>query len=82
VITGTGNHNDMLNIQGGTTGQYYHLTSAEYTNLDNVKMFSGGADPTAGDIPTGYAKLWKNTSAGEIRLWVNDSGTLYNVRLT
>jgi hypothetical protein len=25
------NHNDLANIQGGSSGQYYHLTSAEYT---------------------------------------------------
>ena len=27
----TRNHVDLQNIQGGTTNQYYHLTSAEYT---------------------------------------------------
>jgi len=25
-------HNDLTSIQGGTAGQYYHLTSSEYTN--------------------------------------------------
>ena len=25
-------HNDLINIQGGTSGQYYHLTASEYTN--------------------------------------------------
>jgi hypothetical protein len=25
-------HNDLTNIQGGTAGQYYHLTSSEYSN--------------------------------------------------
>lgn len=24
-------HNSLLNLQGGTTGEYYHLTSAQYT---------------------------------------------------
>jgi len=27
------NHNDLANIQGGTTDEYYHLTSANYTTL-------------------------------------------------
>jgi len=27
------NHNDLSSIQGGTTAEYYHLTSAEYTYL-------------------------------------------------
>src|SRR3990167_546805 len=26
-------HNDIESIQGGTDGQYYHLTSAEYSGL-------------------------------------------------
>lgn len=29
----TRNHNDLQNIQGGTSGQYYHLTQAEYDSL-------------------------------------------------
>lgn len=29
----TRNHNDLQNIQGGQSGQYYHLTEAEYTQL-------------------------------------------------
>lgn len=29
----TRNHNDLQNIQGGSSGQRYHLTSAEYTGL-------------------------------------------------
>ena len=28
---GVTDHNSLLNLQGGTGGQYYHLTSAEYT---------------------------------------------------
>jgi len=39
-------HNDNSNIQGGTTDQYYHLTSADYTELtqwlDNVTLGSDG----------------------------------------
>jgi len=29
----TRNHNDLQNIQGGTAGQYYHLTAAEYAAI-------------------------------------------------
>jgi len=28
-------HNDLGGIQGGTAGQYYHLTSAEYSTVQN-----------------------------------------------
>ena len=30
------NHNDLLNIQGGTTNEYYHLTNERYTFLSTL----------------------------------------------
>jgi hypothetical protein len=33
LSAGASNHNDTANIQGGTSGEYYHLTSAEYAAL-------------------------------------------------
>jgi hypothetical protein len=29
----SGNHNDLLGLQGGTAGEYLHLTTTEYNNL-------------------------------------------------
>jgi len=31
--SGVSNHNDLSGLQGGTTSEYYHLTSAQHTNL-------------------------------------------------
>jgi hypothetical protein len=47
LISGGGlNHNDLGSIQGGTTNEYYHLTSADYTELtgwlDNVTLANNG----------------------------------------
>lgn len=48
VLNGTTNidHNDLNNIQGGTTNEYYHLLATEYTELsnwlDNVTLGSDG----------------------------------------
>lgn len=38
--TATTSHNDLANIQGGSAGNYYHLTSADYTvrNLPVVEV--------------------------------------------
>lgn len=38
VFTGTtaSNHNDLANIQGGTSGEYYHLTSAQQTAVGTI----------------------------------------------
>jgi len=42
----TTNHNSLLGLQGGTTNQYYHMTSGEYTEvnawLDNVTLETDG----------------------------------------
>ena len=32
----TRNHNNLSSIQGGTAGEYYHLTAAEYANVANA----------------------------------------------
>lgn len=29
----TRNHSDLQSLQGGTAGQYYHMTAAEYNNF-------------------------------------------------
>ncbi len=40
-------HNLLTSIQGGTTGQYYHLTSAEHTYVQTA-MGGGGGSSTSG----------------------------------
>lgn len=37
---GTKTHNSTTSIQGGTSGEYYHLTSAQYTNATRVATSS------------------------------------------
>jgi hypothetical protein len=32
------NHNDLANLQGGTTDEYYHLTSAQHTELTSAEF--------------------------------------------
>jgi len=39
-------HNDLGGLQGGTTGQYYHLTAAEHAEFEN--LMSGNID---GGVP-------------------------------
>jgi len=49
-------HNDLSGLQGGTTGEYYHMTSAQHTALGVASSIaagtpaSGGAAGTAGQI--------------------------------
>jgi hypothetical protein len=82
----TRNHNDLQNVQGGAAGDRNHLTTAQVTSVGTINQFltwtSQAADPVAGDITAGTAKLYKNTTSGLVKLWVNDGGTLKSVTLT
>lgn len=46
------NHNDLNNIQGGTTNEYYHLTSTEYTDLNTFLGYTAlpDTDGTSGQV--------------------------------
>ena len=48
-------HNGLGNMQGGTTGQYYHLTSTQYTALNPITGLSSTtpAAPGTGAVGTG-----------------------------
>lgn len=44
---GTANHNDLMNIQGGSIDERYHLSLAQYDSVDN-KLPYHGFETTAG----------------------------------
>jgi hypothetical protein len=51
------NHNDLLELQGGTSGQYYHLTATEYASISGS---SGSYVPYTGatsNVDIGAYKL-------------------------
>lgn len=75
-------HNKLQALQGGTSGEYYHLTAAQYANVDGLTLLSKAGDPTTADIAAGSSKLYKNTSTAAVKLWVNDGGTMKSVTLT
>lgn len=80
----TRNHNDLQNLQGGGTGDYNHVTSAQLSSIAQAGLLvlnSKAGDPTTSDISSGTAKLYKNTSTSAIKLWVNDGGTMKSVQL-
>ena len=44
------------------------------------KIKQSAADPTTSDIPSGYSETWKNTTTGNVSLFVNNSGTIVKVQ--
>lgn len=84
-------HNNLQSFQGGTAGEYYHLTSAQQTNVAALPaassialntFSSSTADLTTSDLPAGQWKLHKNTTSGNLKLFANDGGTIKSVTLT
>jgi len=45
VLSGSDEHNELLNIQGGTTDEYYHLTNTQHLALTS----SGGVDDASSE---------------------------------
>lgn len=77
---GAGNHNDLLGIQGGSTTERYHLTNTQHSRA--TTMLSAAADPTTSTIGAGEWAIYKNTTSGDVKLWVNDGGTLKSVLIS
>lgn len=50
--------------------------------LNQPTFISKAGNPTILDIPNGSYAVWKNTSSGIVRLWVNDGDTLKSTPLT
>jgi hypothetical protein len=84
-------HNSIGGLQGGTAGQYYHLTAAQYTVVGNTSGVNTGdqnlsAYPT-GSGASGQVAYWNGASSiagnanfsyqtsGNNRLIVNANGT-------
>ena len=66
VLAGQLDHNTLLNLQGGTTDQYYHLTSAQHAGLTGVadtQIFYSNAG-----IAAGSANLVWNNANSQLRL--------------
>lgn len=49
-------HNATLGLQGGSSGQYYHLTSAQYNSI-NYRVLTAPAGITVGASPFNYQNL-------------------------
>ena len=77
-------HEEMNNLLGGAANEHYHLTQAEYDTLQagQLVMNTKASDPIGSDVPSGFAAIYKNTTSGVVKLWVNDGGTFKSVTLT
>ena len=70
------NHNDLAGLQGGTTNEYYHLTSAEYTGT-GTGNFVRASSPTltTPNLGTPSAATLTNATGLPISTGVSGLGT-------
>lgn len=43
------------------------------------RFFSQTTDPGTAGVPNGTWGVWKNTTSGNVKLWVNDGGVMKSV---
>lgn len=75
-----------LTEQGTLAPELYNYIKS-LDNMSNglqnrLTMQSSTVNPTTSNIADTDCQIWKNTTSGEVRLWVNDGGTLKSVQLT
>ena len=81
-------HNNLLSIQGGTTNEYYHLTSAEHTELTvwmaDVTLSDGGSvNLGTGSLTSTDVTVTSSLSTDNIvEYTLNNGVTLENMTVT
>lgn len=45
-------------------------------------FFSQTTDPGTTGVPNGTWSIWKNTTSGVVKLWVNDGGVMKSVTIS
>lgn len=72
-------HNNLQSMQGGSAGEYNHLTNTQLARATTV--ISKAGVPTTSDIAAGQWAIYKDTSGGTIKLYANDGGVIKSVAL-
>jgi hypothetical protein len=74
----TNNHNNLSNLDGGTTGQYYHMTSAEHTEATQLATGSLNGLMSSGD----FTKLSNIQTGAEVNQVITVQNGLTTTALT
>ncbi|HXS58991.1 MAG TPA: hypothetical protein VN726_22865 [Hanamia sp.] len=81
TITRGGGINDDLPHEIATSVNGSLADSTGNIQLSQLKVTTKSSDPTTTDIPDGYSAVYKNSTSGNVYLWVNISGTLLKTQL-
>jgi hypothetical protein len=72
---GASDHNDLNNIQGGTTDEYYHLTEADYNDLGDLLHPYVAASAVLSTTPATGLREFGNTATDVALSAVTTKGT-------
>jgi len=75
VTNGASDHNDLDNIQGGTTDEYYHLTASDYTDLGDLLHPYVAASAVLSTTPATGLREFGNTATDVALSAVTTKGT-------
>lgn len=50
--------------------------------VNQPRFYSQTTDPGTVGVPNGTWSMWKNTTSGLVKLWVNDGGVMKSVLLS
>lgn len=83
AASATTTHNNLSGLQGGTTGEYYHATSAEYTGTGTgvlVRKTGGAIDPASTGLTTpGSGAFTTLSSSGNTSIG-NSNDDVHDIR--
>lgn len=60
--------------------QQFFAMLREYINAP--RFYTSTVDPGVAGVPNGTWAVWKNTTSGVVKLWVNDGGVMKSVTIT
>jgi hypothetical protein len=80
ISTGTGSSSIFFKTaKAGSSGTTDNTPSTKLT-ITGTGVFpifmSATVNPTTADIPSGTSSVYKNTTTGDLQVWVNDGGTI------
>lgn len=78
---GVTDHNSLLNLQGGTGGQYYHLTSAEYTGT-GTGNFVRASGPSVATPTFTTSATFSYLTSGRVPFSTTGGSLIDNANLT
>lgn len=50
--------------------------------INQPVFYAATTDPGTANVPNGTWAIWKNTTTGVVKLWVNDGGVMKSVSIT